>query len=197
MCAAPKHCYGARVVRLVGAWLMLVGATVSCGGSSQPAESTPPEPAHSASEAAPEFDAEAYMDEPAAASSADDSASGAGAPTGDDDTSQPAPLKRDLSVEETRTVQAMFDIVQKNRQPFRECYEAFLQRSPGIKGDLTIHFVLDPEGQVKSAELNAERSTLTEPQLVVCAVQAMQRLRFPASSRGLESKVNYPFNFNP
>jgi hypothetical protein len=35
------------------------------------------------------------------------------------------------------------------------------------------------------------------PELDTCAVEAVKTFKFPPSSRGLESKVNYPFNFNP
>ena len=62
---------------------------------------------------------------------------------------------------------------------------------------MTIHFVIGANGDVLTAELNRERSTLTHPDVVNCSIAALKTLRFPASSKGFESKVNYPFNLNP
>jgi TonB family protein len=88
-------------------------------------------------------------------------------------------------------------VLADNRQKVRDCYDAALAANPGIKGDLVISFVIDPEGAVKQAEVNWSESDLHIPELDTCAVNAVRSLKFPASSRGLESKVNYPFNFNP
>ncbi|MEY4544036.1 MAG: hypothetical protein RL685_231 [Pseudomonadota bacterium] len=60
-----------------------------------------------------------------------------------------------------------------------------------------IGFVINPDGSVKSAEVNTTESELHVPELDSCAVDVLKTLKFPASSRGLESKVNYPFNFKP
>ena len=57
--------------------------------------------------------------------------------------------------------------------------------------------VLDPEGKVKKIELNQQASTLKAPAVVDCAIKTIQGLKFPASSRGMETTVNYPYNFNP
>jgi TonB family protein len=87
--------------------------------------------------------------------------------------------------------------VAENRDKVRACYDAALATNPGIKGDLVISFVIDPEGNVKTAESNWSESDLHVPELDTCAVEAVKTFKFPPSSRGLESKVNYPFNFNP
>ncbi len=60
---------------------------------------------------------------------------------------------------------------------------------------MTLHFVLDPEGKVKSAKLNIERSDIKAPLAVDCAIKELKKLKFPPSSRGMRSEVNYPFNF--
>lgn len=88
-------------------------------------------------------------------------------------------------------------VVADNRDKVRACYDAALKENPGIHGDLVVSFVIDPEGNVKSAEVNWAESELHVPELDTCAVEVVKTLKFPASSRGLESKVNYPFNFNP
>jgi hypothetical protein len=60
-----------------------------------------------------------------------------------------------------------------------------------------VHFVLDPAGKVKLIELNQERSTLKSPAVVDCVIGVVKSIAFPPSSRGLETNVNYPFNFTP
>ena len=79
----------------------------------------------------------------------------------------------------------------------RACYEAALKNNPGIHGDVVVAFVINPDGSVKSAEVNWSESEIHVPELDSCAVDVVRGLKFPPSSRGLESKVNYPFNFNP
>jgi len=88
-------------------------------------------------------------------------------------------------------------VIAANREKMRACYDAALKNNPGIQGDLVVGFVINPDGSVKSAEVNWKESELHVPELDSCAVDVLRSLKFPPSSRGLESKVNYPFNFNP
>lgn len=97
---------------------------------------------------------------------------------------------------ETRTMEVIAQIVKENRKPVRDCFEKAKKELPDLKGDMVIHFVVDPEGKVKKAELNQERSTLKSPAVVDCAVKAVLAIKFPASSRGMDTTVNYPFNLN-
>jgi hypothetical protein len=86
--------------------------------------------------------------------------------------------------------------VKENRKPVRECFDKAKKDLPDLKGDMVIHFVVDPEGKVKKADLNQERSTLKSPAVVDCAIKVIQGIKFPASSRGMDTTVNYPFNLN-
>jgi TonB family protein len=88
-------------------------------------------------------------------------------------------------------------VIAANRDKMRACYDAALKNNPGIQGDLVVTFVINPDGSVKSAEVNWTESELHVPELDSCAVDVLRSLKFPPSSRRLESKVNYPFNFNP
>lgn len=88
-------------------------------------------------------------------------------------------------------------VILNNRPKFRACYDSVQAKVPELKGDLTLHFVLSAEGRVKKAELNQPRSTIKNAELTECAIGELRKLQFPASSKGLETKVNYPFNFNP
>jgi hypothetical protein len=99
------------------------------------------------------------------------------------------------TVKETRTGEAIRNVVLQHRQSVRSCYEQLQKRMPDLKGTLTLHFKLDPRGVVSFAEVNRARSTLKNPELTSCAVDALKQIRFPPSSRGFESDVNYPFDF--
>ena len=88
-------------------------------------------------------------------------------------------------------------VIADNRGKVRACYEAALKTNPGIAGDLVVSFIINPDGSVKNAEVNWSESELHVPELDSCTIEVVQALKFPPSSRGLESKVNYPFNFNP
>lgn len=98
---------------------------------------------------------------------------------------------------DARSKEEIQRVISENRDKVRACYEAALKQNPGIQGDLVVDFVIDPEGRVKSAEVNWSESELHIPELDTCAADVVKTLKFPASSRGLESKVSYPFNFNP
>jgi hypothetical protein len=96
---------------------------------------------------------------------------------------------------ETRTNEVIAKVIKDNRKPFRDCFEAAAKELPDLEGTMTIHFVLDPEGKVKSGELNGARSTIQAASVVSCAVAVLKSMKFPPSSRGMESAVNYPFDF--
>lgn len=107
---------------------------------------------------------------------------------------EPAPARNPRDARGKDEIQ---QVMASNRDKVRACYDAALARNPGIAGDLVVSFTIDPRGDVKQAEVNWSESDLHIPELDTCAVDAVRSLKFPPSSRGLESKVNYPFNFNP
>ena len=85
----------------------------------------------------------------------------------------------------------------QNRKPVRACYEKAQKEIPELKGTMTIKFVLDPEGNVKTAELVPERSEIKSPDVAKCAIDLIKALKFPKSPKGMETTVNYPYNFKP
>lgn len=117
--------------------------------------------------------------------------------TPDDDTGEATAAAPSLSDGETRTMKIIQQTVLDNRARFRACYDAVQAKQPELQGDLTLYFVLDSEGRVKEAQLNDARSTLKNEEITKCAIQEIRKVKFPPSSKGLETKVNYPFNFNP
>lgn len=88
-------------------------------------------------------------------------------------------------------------LVMDNRKAARKCYEDARKDLKDLQGNVVIHFVLDPDGKVKSADLNQERSTLKSPAVVDCVIGVIKGIQFPRSSRAMETTANYPFNFTP
>jgi hypothetical protein len=168
---------------------------VGCGGSEPPAESP--------ASAAPAADAPSSDATPAPAAGKTDEAGWEGeddakkASSGDATGASGKPAPPDTKGEETRTVDVIAKIVKEHRQPVRDCYDKAQKELPSLKGDMVIFFVLDPEGKVKKIELNQQTSTLKAPAVVDCAIKVIKGLNFPPSSRGMETTVNYPYNFNP
>lgn len=171
--------------------VLLVVSVGACGGPAEEAKS--PDGVNS-TETTPSAAADTTS-APAAASGdgwEGESEATSGAPASD-----PAPATTDAKTEETRTIEVIQKIVKEQRKPVRECYEKARKDLPSLQGDMVIHFVLDPEGKVKTIELNEQRSTLKAPPVVDCAIKVIRGLSFPPSSRGMETNVNYPYNFMP
>lgn len=176
-----KPCAAAH---LSGTALLLVLGFAGCGGGQKAAP--PPETAAAAESAAPDAPEPAPSgkppEEPAPVGTSKESPKGS-----DNDDSGP----------ETRTLDSITAIVKAHRGEARACYEKALKQIPGLKGDIVIHFVVSPAGKVKTAEVNAERSTITNATVSQCVIGVIRSITFPESSKGMESTVNYPFNFNP
>ncbi len=185
---APRR---ARAIWAAPLGALLLVACASSGSATQPA--TPAEPARdvtASTEAAPTEaaapDEEAWEGEDSIAEEGEDGGSG----SADE-------AEAEAGEAETRTMAVIQGVVKENRDSVRACYDKARETLPSLKGDLTIRFVLDPDGAVKEAEPNLERSTLKSPEVANCAVAAIEKIKFPPSSRGMETTVNYPFNFNP
>jgi hypothetical protein len=170
---------------------------IACGSSEKPEPKSATETPPAATEAPAEETPKAT---PAAKSGGDEGWEGENTTADKPADSKPVAggkAPADTKGEETRTIEVIAKVVKDNRQKVRDCYEKALKDLPDLKGDMTIFFVVDPEGKVKKAELNIERSTLKAPPVVDCAVKVIKGIQFPPSSRGMETTANYPFNLNP
>ncbi len=107
------------------------------------------------------------------------------------------PAAADGKAPETRTMDVIRKLVMDHRKAARQCYDDARKTDKDLKGDVVIHFVLDPDGKVKSADLNQERSTLKAPKVADCVTGVIKSIPFPKSSRAMETTTNYPFNFTP
>jgi outer membrane biosynthesis protein TonB len=170
-------------------WFAALFAT-ACGGSAPQSLQPQPEPETHGEASATQTATPAARGaaSPTEASSADATAAQAD-PSG--------PKRPGATVPETRTTQVMQSIVVQNRQQIRACYEAALNQQPELQGKLTVHFTIDSAGTVTAADVNQARTTLHDPKIQACALNAIRAINFPRSSRGFESTVNYPFDFKP
>jgi hypothetical protein len=121
----------------------------------------------------------------------------AAAEPADDPEATPTPSETDPGNTETRTQEVIRQTFQRNRPQARACFDEALKKHPGLKGNLTVTFTIDPKGAVKEASINTDRSDLAVPELNTCIIDVVRKIEFPPSSRGFESKGNYPYNFNP
>ena len=139
--------------------------------------------------------------EPASTSAADPTGSSDSAEKWEGEAEATAPANSAAGAgsegQETRTTAVIQKQIVDNRKPFRACYDKAKKELPELRGTMTIHFVLDPEGNVKKAELNLERSEIKTASVSDCAIAVLKGMKFPPSSRGMETTVNYPFDFKP
>ncbi|MBI5535089.1 MAG: TonB family protein [Deltaproteobacteria bacterium] len=168
-----------------------------CGHSTTPPGATP-----SASPAAP-TDTSPPASVPAAATTS--SATAAATPATSGDVALPPGSAKPWNNAQSdgnaattdRNISDYQAIVQSNRDKFRTCYDASLAAHPGIKGQVTLKFVLKPDGSVKEGGIEKSSSEITEEDLERCMMNALKTLKFPKSTRGMESTIRYPFNFKP
>lgn len=88
------------------------------------------------------------------------------------------------------------DVVMRNKDAIRYCYESQLMRFPTLRGKVLTDFIIELDGSVKTAKI-AEQ-TLTQPEavnaVIGCIVRFIQRWKFPKPEGG-KVRVLYPFTF--
>lgn len=85
--------------------------------------------------------------------------------------------------------------VLQNRPAIMRCYEPALVREPTLRGRVTIHFVINPDGAV--GESTPAESPPAMRTVAECIATAARSWRFPAMPGGAPVAVNYPFNLEP
>jgi len=101
------------------------------------------------------------------------------------------------SAEPGRRREDIQTIVMARRDDARACYDKGLKDHPGIEGDLTVKFVIDPTGTVTDASVDSGKSTINEPGVGTCVCDVIKKIKFAASKGGFETRASYPFNFHP
>jgi hypothetical protein len=83
-------------------------------------------------------------------------------------------------------------IVRANYPRFRACYESGLKRDPGLKGTVSVMFIIDTSGAVESA--SGAGGTMTDGTVSSCVVGVYRTLSFPEPEGG-KVRVTYPIDF--
>jgi hypothetical protein len=192
-----------RVARLFRPTIVFAALfAAACGGSPPPAAASPDAASAGDPAASPASTAAAAASKPAGGAdegwAGENTAKSAPSDTaaGDKPTNN-EPTGAGSKGPETRTMDVIRQLVMDNRKAARKCYEDARKDLKDLQGNVVIHFVLDPDGKVKSADLNQERSTLKSPAVVNCVIGVIKGIQFPKSSRAMETTANYPFNFTP
>ncbi|MCC6647453.1 MAG: AgmX/PglI C-terminal domain-containing protein [Polyangiaceae bacterium] len=96
-----------------------------------------------------------------------------------------------------RTANDITRVIQRHRDRFRCCYDVVSRDAPGEKGSFVLDFVLAPDGALKSVTHDKAKSDIKSDAMGACAIEVLRGITFPASKRGKESAVSYPFGFKP
>ena len=87
---------------------------------------------------------------------------------------------------------AVIDEKLKSAQPaIQGCYERSLKATPSLRGNVSINFVVSPEGKVVHAEAMEVEDPLTDQPTLDCILDVMKKLEFPPPSGG-RVFINYP-----
>ncbi len=88
------------------------------------------------------------------------------------------------------------EVVQRHRSEIRACYDAALQRNPGLRGKIVVAFNIAPNGIVQTASV--KESTLGDAALGTCIVARVKSWVFPKPEAPVVTEVSaYPFYLNP
>lgn len=87
-------------------------------------------------------------------------------------------------------------VVQRHRSEIRACYDAALQRNPGLRGKVSVAFTIQPNGIVSASSV--KESTLGDRGLEQCIVSRVKTWIFPKPEAPVVTEVSqYPFYLNP
>lgn len=84
-------------------------------------------------------------------------------------------------------------VARQNYAMFRDCYLRGRRRNPALEGRVSVWFVIGVDGRVAQALDGG--STLRDPEVIRCVVEAFRGLVFPAPPDSVT--VVYPFLFEP
>ena len=84
-------------------------------------------------------------------------------------------------------------IVRENFPNYRHCYEDGLRRDLTLSGKIMVRFVIARDGSVRDV-WQGDGSTMLDPEVTRCVVEAFKPLHFPAPEGGIVTVV-YPIMF--
>ncbi len=86
-------------------------------------------------------------------------------------------------------------VVAYNRDKIQDCYEETLAgKDKPIEGRIMTSFIVTAEGMVKNARVVKKGTTLKDPKLHECVIDALGTFTFPKPSDRREHPIEYPFN---
>jgi predicted component of type VI protein secretion system len=83
-------------------------------------------------------------------------------------------------------------VVNEHSNQLTACYEKVLMTDPGLAGKITLDWTVKMDGLVK--DVRVASSTLSNPKVAVCVVEAVKGWKFPKPVGG-EALISYPFLF--
>ena len=83
-------------------------------------------------------------------------------------------------------------VVNEHSGQLSACYEKVLINDPGLAGKITLDWTVKMDGLVK--DVRVASSTLSNPKVAVCVVEAVKGWKFPKPVGG-EALISYPFLF--
>ncbi|APR83460.1 Hypothetical protein A7982_08809 [Minicystis rosea] len=86
-------------------------------------------------------------------------------------------------------------IVRQSYGRYRLCYERGLQNNPKLGGDVSVKFVIEPNGSVSGVSDGG--STMPDKAVVACLIAAYSGLSFPKPDAGGKVSVTSPMSFTP
>ncbi len=113
-----------------------------------------------------------------------------GMPLGQPGMLTPPDGSTDLSPESIRQV------VKAHVHEVRACYQAGLERDPGLTGRLSVAFEIGPSGAVDAVEMVGAEE-FPDPEVPACIARAIASWQFPAPPDGGRIRVSYPWTFVP
>ena len=89
---------------------------------------------------------------------------------------------------------AIQQVVRVNVPEVQACFEAGLERQPGLEGRVVVHFVIAANGAVESAAVRED--SLGDGLVAECIVADIRGWHFPEPEGGGVVRVTYPFLFS-
>jgi hypothetical protein len=81
--------------------------------------------------------------------------------------------------------------VKRNYEKIAYCYERKLMSNPGIEGQMSVAFLIAPDGTVQSSNGNG-----FDGEVASCVAGVVKQIKFPRPNNGGPVQVNYPFTFH-
>lgn len=88
-------------------------------------------------------------------------------------------------------------VIRSHRAKITACYEIELVKNAGLKGALTLHWRINPDGSARSPRIQNTSSPLAKSSLAGCLLRVVASMRFPSHPSGIATEVTYPFFFAP